>query len=128
MTYPKIDQQITFIYVTDLQASANFYEKIMGFKLWLDQGSCRIYSVSNDGLIGICQIGEGAKGSFATNGYQNLILTLVSAEVEAWYDFLTSQGLECEHPPQTNEKYNIYHFFVHDPDGYIIEIQRFLKQ
>jgi len=28
-------------------------------------------------------------------------------------------------PPRLNEKYQIYHFYLKDPDGHIIEVQRF---
>ena len=28
--------------------------------------------------------------------------------------------------PVMNATYNIYHFFMRDPDGYLVEIQRFL--
>ena len=32
----------------------------------------------------------------------------------------------AEAEPQVNEKYNIYHFFLRDPEGRKLEIQRFL--
>jgi catechol 2,3-dioxygenase-like lactoylglutathione lyase family enzyme len=31
-----------------------------------------------------------------------------------------------EKRPTMNTTYNIYHFFMRDPDGYLVEIQRFL--
>jgi catechol 2,3-dioxygenase-like lactoylglutathione lyase family enzyme len=40
---PAIDQQITFLYTRDLAATAQFYEGILGLKIALDQGDCRIY-------------------------------------------------------------------------------------
>jgi catechol 2,3-dioxygenase-like lactoylglutathione lyase family enzyme len=36
-----------------------------------------------------------------------------------------STGVEVSGPPQSNPKYQIYHFFLKDPDGYWIEIQKF---
>ena len=32
----------------------------------------------------------------------------------------------AEGEPQVNEKYNIYHFFLRDPEGRKLEVQRFL--
>ena len=54
-----------------------------------------------------------------------IILTLVSQEVDAWYDYLSQKGIAFETPPQFNPKFNIYHCFLRDPNGYLIEIQRF---
>ena len=55
-----------------------------------------------------------------------VILTLVSQEVDAWYEYLAAKGAEVTQRPVLNERYNIYHFFVRDPDGYLVEVQRFL--
>ncbi|TVR22346.1 MAG: VOC family protein [Anaerolineaceae bacterium] len=125
MSQPTIDGQITFIYVSDLSASADFYERLMGFKLWLDQGTCRIYRVIADAYIGICQTSAASKGR-ARQQPDNIILTIVTADVDGWYNWLREQGAALEHPPQTNDKYNIYHCFLRDPDGHLVEIQRFL--
>ncbi|BAY07941.1 VOC family protein [Calothrix sp. NIES-2098] len=52
---PPIDRQITFLYTQDLEASTRFYEDQLGFQLWLDQGTCRIYTVTGSGYLGLCQ-------------------------------------------------------------------------
>lgn len=127
MSQPAIDGQITFIYVGDLNASADFYERLLGFKLWLDQGTCRIYRVIGDAYLGICQTSAESKGR-ARQRPDNIILTIVTPDVDGWYHRLDEAGATPEHPPQTNDKYNIYHFFLRDPDGYLVEIQRFLHE
>jgi catechol 2,3-dioxygenase-like lactoylglutathione lyase family enzyme len=50
---------------------------------------------------------------------------MVSNDVDGWYRRLLEQGVTIKHPPRLNEKYQIYHFYLEDPDGYTIEIQRF---
>jgi catechol 2,3-dioxygenase-like lactoylglutathione lyase family enzyme len=125
MAPPTIDQQITFIYVDDLTRSAQFYETVMGFDLWLDQGSCRIYHVHGTAYLGICQISDDSKGQ--RDSVQNLIFTLVTDDVDGWHTYLKNNGVTFDHPPQKNPKYKIYHCFLRDPDGYLIEIQRFLS-
>lgn len=126
MTHPPITQQITFIYTADLARAATFYEDVMGLSLWRDQGTCRIYHVSTDGLLGICQTGSGARGIPHAGLQTNVILTIVTDDVDAWYQHLADHGVSFEKAPETNPRYAIYHCFLRDPDGYLIEIQRFL--
>jgi len=113
------DQQITFIYVRDLKISSAFYEGVMGFPLVLDQGSCRIVLTSKGGYLGYC-----LKEKTSPNK-QDIILTFVTAEVDEWYTHLINNNIQITEPPIYNTKYDIYHFFLKDPDGYSVEIQQF---
>lgn len=121
MTTTTVDAQITFLYVSDLQRSADFYENVLGLQLVTDQGSCRIYrAAGRQAYLGICE------GAATEANVDTLIFTLVTADVDGWFRRVTSRGWPCEDPPSTNARYNIYHFFLRDPDGYKLEIQRFL--
>ncbi len=120
MPHPAIDQQVTFLYTRDLAQTAHFYEKMMGLSLALDQGGCRIYDVCGSGFLGICQSDE------APEQPQGIIFTFATHEVDQWYDFLKAQGVEFEKPPTHNQKFNLYHCFLRDPNGYLLEIQQFL--
>lgn len=126
MTHLSIDKFITFIYTTDLQKSAEFYENQIGLQLWRDQGTCRIYHISAQGYLGICQTNGDSKGKVEDVQQDNIILTLITEHVDEWYKTLTTNGVKFEHPPSANPKFNIYHCFLRDPNGYLIEIQRFL--
>ncbi|MEH2348101.1 MAG: hypothetical protein V7K55_08875 [Nostoc sp.] len=53
-THPQIEQQITFFYTHNLHISTEFSEQMLGLKLWLDQGTCRIYTVSGSGYLEFC--------------------------------------------------------------------------
>jgi len=121
MTVPlPIDQQITFLYTRDLVATARFYEEVMGLPLALDQGDCRVYRVSTDAYLGFC------RRKSAPEQPSGVILTLVTPDVDQWYRALSGRGVAFEKPPALNPRYNIYHCFLRDPNGYLIEIQRFL--
>lgn len=119
MVHPPIDQQITFLYTRDLAHTAHFYEAVMGLRLAVDQGDCRIYQVSGDGYLGFCQRAS------APEQPQGVIITLVTDQVDAWYEHLRQHGVLFEKPPEHNPKYKIYHCFLRDPNGYLVEIQRF---
>jgi catechol 2,3-dioxygenase-like lactoylglutathione lyase family enzyme len=110
-------QQVTFLYTADLAATAHFYEAVIGLPLVLDQGTCRIYRVSTDGFLGFCTR-AGAQPA-------GVIVTFVTPEVDAWCARLQARGAVIEKAPVFNPTYNIYHAFLRDPNGYLLEIQRF---
>jgi catechol 2,3-dioxygenase-like lactoylglutathione lyase family enzyme len=115
-----IQQQITFLYTSDLASTADFYEKVLGFELALDQGVCRIYRVCTNGYLGFCQR-EGIQPE-----RDNVIFTMITPQVDEMYDDLKARGVVFEKPPELNPKFNIYHCFFRDPNGYLFEIQKFL--
>ncbi|MFP4343242.1 MAG: VOC family protein [Anaerolineales bacterium] len=117
-----ITQQITFFYTRNLAATARFYEERVGLPLALDQGGCRIYRTAGGAYIGFCEREEVPEEP------QGVILTLVTPEVDGWYEMLRAQGVPFEKAPAFNPTYNIYHCFFRDPNGYLIEIQRFIDE
>lgn len=122
MSYPPIDQQITFLYTSNLQETARFYEEVLGLRLALDQGACRIYAIREDSYIGFCQ------ADTVSSNHTDVIFTLVTQQVDEWYQYLIERGVTFEKPPTLNQRFNIYHCTFRDVNGYLIEIQRFLDE
>jgi catechol 2,3-dioxygenase-like lactoylglutathione lyase family enzyme len=114
------DSHITFVPVADLARSAAFYEQTLLLPQALDQGGIKIFRAAGGGFIGLCQ----SDGPLPAN--DRLILTFVTERVDEWHTRLEAQGVATDGPPRENRRYRIYHFFARDPDGYRIEIQRFL--
>ena len=112
------DAQVTFCYGMEFDAAVHFYEDLLGLTLALDQGACRIYRVRDGAFIGICRRERPPDSD-------GIILTLVSDDVDGWHARLVERGVAFEKPPAFNPKFNIYHCFLRDPNGYLIEIQRF---
>ncbi|GAB1422332.1 VOC family protein [Anaerolineales bacterium] len=112
--------QITFLYTSDLKQSVDFYENILGLRLVVDQGVCKIYETSQAGYLGFCTKAE------LPADLSMIILTLITDEVDDWYETLSQQGVICENKPKISEAYGVYHFFFRDPMGYRLEIQKFL--
>jgi len=119
MTRPPLTQQVTFLYTRDLQQTAVFYEQTLALPLVLDQEACRIYRVANDAFLGFCRREDVPQPP------QGIIFTFVTPAVDEWYAFLVARGQKPDNPPQLNPTYNIYHFFLRDPNGYILEFQQF---
>ena len=112
------DSHIVFLATRDLQKTAGFYEDTLGLALALDQGKCRIYQVAEKAFLGFCENNEITE----RNG---VIVTLVTPEVDEWHQQLRELGVEFEKEPAYNPEYKIYHCFLRDPNGYLVEIQRF---
>lgn len=113
---------ITFLGTKDLKITSNFYQNIIGLTLYKDQGVCLIFDVNKQSKIGFC------KHMAVLHKDKSPILTFITGNVDEIYNKLVNLGLEIKEKPQINQKFNIYHFFLKDPNGYTIEIQKFLDE
>ena len=117
---PKIDAQISWVYTEDLDATADFYGRILGLDCSRDQGSARVYRTAAGAFIGLCRAFEDRvvepKGG---------MISIVTDDVDGWYRRLQANGLAIDEPPRRLERFGIYSFFVRDPNGYVIEFQQF---
>ena len=84
----------------------------------LDQTRCRIYRIAQGGFLGFCLKDE-------IKPQDGVILTLVTEDVDHWQALLTEHDAPIETPPVLNPEFQIYQMFLRDPNGYLIEIQRF---
>ncbi len=116
------DGLVTFLNTTDLAATAVFYERSLELPLALDQGDCLIFRVGHDSYLGFCR--HELAGDWRP--VSGVILTLVAEDVDAWYARLSDKGIPFELEPTVNPRFKIYHCLLRDPNGYLIEIQRFL--
>ena len=119
-TQPPLDQQVTWVYTEDLEGTAEFYASILGLSLVLDQGSCRIYRASPAAFIGVCAVRPGRYVE-----PKGVVITFVTQEVDEWHNRLIAAGATIDSPPEYSEQFMVYCFFVRDPNGYLLEFQRF---
>ena len=112
------DQQVVFLPTSDLARADRFYQEVLGLPLVLDQGVCRIYRTGPHAFVGVCE-------HLTTNSAAGVIVTLVSDDVDGWYQRLVAAGVDFEKPPSRNERFGIYHVFLNDLDGNLLEIQHF---
>jgi len=90
-----IDSHIVFLATRDLPMTAAFYEKTIGLTLALDQGKCRIYQVAEAAYLGFCTKDE-------ISPRDGVIVTLVTRDVDEWYEQLRAKGVEFEKAPAYN--------------------------
>jgi catechol 2,3-dioxygenase-like lactoylglutathione lyase family enzyme len=114
------DGMVTFLHTDDLARTHKFYTGVLGLDLYIDQGACRIYQVTQDSYVGFCSHFEPADPD-------GVIITLLTDDVDGVYERLSEDpAANPEEPPKENPEFNIYHFFVADPNGYKVEVQKFL--
>lgn len=111
---------ITFLGTKDIKKTSHFYHNILGLTIYKDQKICLIFHVNKQSKIGFCEHIP------VIHDDKSPIITLVTEEVDEVYNNLINKGLKIVESPKLNKKFNIYHFFFKDPNGYTIEIQRFL--
>ena len=117
--FPKsFNSQITFLPSQNLDKTKRFYQDYLNLDLSRDQGDCLIFKVSETSYLGFCK-------RPVLNQSGKVILTLIAEDIEAWFTFLSNFDLDMSEEMLENTIYKITHFFVGDPDGYKIEIQRF---
>ncbi|MFW6270942.1 MAG: VOC family protein [Bacillota bacterium] len=116
----KWEDSIVFLGVEDLEKVDSFYRKVLQFSLYRDQGLCRIYEIPGGGKIGFCSHMD------KNISHRAPIITLLTEQVDEVYRKVKKKEINILHPPEVNEKFNIYHFFMEDPEGYSVEIQKFL--
>ncbi|MGI9667344.1 MAG: VOC family protein [Acidimicrobiia bacterium] len=112
------DATITFLPCSDLGASREFYEAVLGLQLVADQGTCLIFKASADGFVGVCTRANPDPGD-------GIIVTLVADDVDRWCNEIVHRGGVLASGPEHSDSYPIYHAFIADPDGNLVEIQRF---
>jgi len=106
---------IVFFKTTNLKSIVKFYLEKTKSQVWLDQGKCIILRNDNF-LFGFCEGDEADTAGIITFFYQSPL------EVDKKYSRLKKIALNT---PTVNQKFNIYHFFVRDPEGRKIEFQCF---
>lgn len=112
---------ITFFYYAELAPVIPFYEQVMRFELLQDQGMARLYRIAPGSHFGIV---DGNKGHLRHQPRSAALLTVLVPDVAAWHARLAAAGAPRLGPVQRNA--HLEHFFLEDPGGYAIEVQRFL--
>lgn len=117
---PAIAQSVTWVYTEDLDATCGFYADRLGLAQVLDQGQCRIFRMGPTGFLGVCRVRPGREVE-----PRGGVITFVTDDVDGWYAHLLAQGVTPEGPPAFSAQFNVYAFFVRDPNGYRLEFQSF---
>lgn len=119
----KLNAQITFLYYDELEPVDKFYRGLMGLKLVQDQGFAKIYRVNEKAFVGAV---TGERGFHRPQNENAVLLTFVVDDAFAWYEHLKQAGVTLLSEVKEVEDIGVRAFFLKDPGGYVLEVQRFL--
>lgn len=111
--------QVTFLPTADLVATDAFYAGLLGLPLVRDQGVCRIYATVPGAYLGFCERG------YAVPDRYRVVLTLLVDDVVEAFERVRAAGAEVVSEPAHSERFAAVTGFVRDPNGYLVELQRF---
>lgn len=113
---------ISFYGTNDLDKTDDFYRNNFNLKLFKDQGKCRIYKIPGASMLGFCEHMD------VLTKDKSPIITFLTDEVDKVYGKLSQvKNIEILSEPVHNKEFSIYQFFLKDPNGYTIEVQKFLN-
>jgi catechol 2,3-dioxygenase-like lactoylglutathione lyase family enzyme len=107
---------IVFMSTVMREDIVDFYTSRLGMKIWIEQEDCTIMERDNL-VLGFCQRDAAEVGGIICFWFDH------RSDVDDKYAELRDVA---EGPPKENAKYGIYHFFLRDPEGRRLEIQKFL--
>lgn len=125
MSKPDAKGLITFFYYKDLRRAADFYQNIMGFRLVQDQRWAKIFQVAENAYVGCV---DGSVGYHKPSEKKPVMLTVVVDDPDAWYSRLKKHGVETINEPHDEKDLNLRIFLLRDPEGYVVEMQKFYAQ
>lgn len=113
---------ITFLYYKNLPPVAKFYEEVLGLELVIDQGFAKIYKTAGQAHLGIV---DETRGYHKANPIKPVEITLLVNDVDAYYRRFQEMGVKTLNEPKDIPDLKLRCFLLQDPEGYVIEIQKF---
>ncbi len=117
--HPPIDQNVIFTYTDDLETASAFFRDVMELDFVVDQGACKIFRMSESCFIGVCKLPD------RPSAQAGVTITIVSKDVDGWFQFLRDKGVDFERQPAHSDRFGVYSTLFISPHGYRIEIQSF---
>jgi catechol 2,3-dioxygenase-like lactoylglutathione lyase family enzyme len=121
-TVPDILATNAFYYYADVETAWTFYTDVMGFETAADYGFAKIMRVAEASYLTLV---DEARGMHSSEEPKGVTLALVTEQVELWYDYLQSQGVPMRADFNYREAQPHDGFVAVDPEGCLIEVERF---
>ncbi len=122
-TLPEVLATNAFYYYSDVDGAWDFYTRILGFETVADYGFAKILQVAPTSFLTLV---DEARGMHDSAEPKSVTLAVVTEEVEAWWEYLNAAGVEMRAELGEVEEGKAHDGFVAiDPEGYLLEFERF---
>ncbi len=111
-----------FLYYRDLDRATAFYRDTLGLELVADYDMARIFRVAEESYLILV---DAAKGMHSADEPKSVALALLTDQLEEWHAYLASKGIESGRPFAARPGSAHDGFVVKDPEGYLLEFERF---
>lgn len=111
---------LPFYGTEDLDSTTSFYRDVMGFEVVKDQGICMVFKMCSGAYVGFCTHMEKVQNP------KSVMISVLTDDVDGVSAHLDKCGFKAWKAPGLYETYNIYQAFHTDPNGYTVEIMKFL--
>ena len=119
---PAIHGSNAFYYYRDLEAAWGFYVRTLGFETVADYGFAKILRVGPSSYLTLV---DETRGMHSADEPKTVTLAVITDEVEEWWEYLTSQGVDMRAALSSGEGRPHDGFVAVDPEGYLLEFERF---
>jgi catechol 2,3-dioxygenase-like lactoylglutathione lyase family enzyme len=119
---PPILATNVFYYYDDVEAAWAFYTETLGLRTVVDYGFAKILRVAETSYLTLV---NAADGMHSTDEPRTATLAFVTEQVEGWYDYLSAQGVTMRSELRPAEERPHDGFVAVDPEGYLLEFERF---
>ena len=125
-TIPTISETVVMLYYKDIAAASAFYGETLGLELTFSQDSAKLFQLTPTSVLGVILEGESSYHTVqATNA---VMLSIVTPDVDAWYERLQKIGDITFLKPLADSSTNpIRAFLIEDPGGYTVEFFSWLN-
>lgn len=112
-----------FFYYADLERATRFYTDVLGLRIAADYGFAKVLHVAPTSFLTLV---DAAMGMHAADEPKTTALALITDDLDAWNAHLTARGAPFRHPYRGAVAGGAHDgFVVIDPEGYLLELERF---
>jgi predicted enzyme related to lactoylglutathione lyase len=122
LSLPSIRATNAFYYYEDLAGAWAFYTGVLGFSTVADYGFAKILRVGPTSYLTLVDESRGMHSSLEP---KSVTLAVVTQEVEGWWEYLSGMGVPMRANLGSEEGRPHDGFVAIDPEGYLLEFERF---
>ena len=111
-----------FYYYRDVEAAWAFYQDVLGLETAADFGFAKIMRVAPASYVTLV---DEERGMHSSAEPKSVTLALVTEQVEAWHEYLLEAGVPLMGAFTVTEGRPHDGFVAVDPEGYLLEFERF---